>query len=57
MPGVNAFSAAALDHEGHPAIVITALGHQDHFPAAWDSAAAQAVRAAAAEVSRRLGRR
>ncbi|WP_326542114.1 IclR family transcriptional regulator [Pseudorhodoferax sp.] len=55
MPGVNAFSAAALDHEGQPAIVITALGHQDHFPADWDAPAALAVRAAAAEVSRRLG--
>jgi DNA-binding IclR family transcriptional regulator len=57
MPGVNAFSAAALDHEGQPAIVITALGHQDHFPADWDSDAAQAVRAAAAAISRQLGYR
>lgn len=55
MPGVNAFSAAAFDHERVPAIVITALGHQDHFPSAWDSSAAQAVRAAAVEISRRLG--
>jgi DNA-binding IclR family transcriptional regulator len=55
IPGVNAFSAAAFDHEGEPALVITALGHQDHFPAAWNSAAAQAVRAAAAEISGRLG--
>lgn len=55
MPGVNAFSAPAFDHEGVPALVITALGHQDHFPAAWDSSAALAVRAAAAEISRRLG--
>lgn len=55
MPGVNAFSAAAFDHEGVPAIVITALGHQDHFPSAWDSSAAQSVRVAAAEISRRLG--
>lgn len=55
IPGVNAFSAAVFDHEGQPALVITALGHQDHFPADWDSAAAQAVRAAAAEISARLG--
>jgi DNA-binding IclR family transcriptional regulator len=55
IPGVNAFSAPAFDHEGHPAVVITALGHQDEFPVAWDSTAAQAVRAAASEVSRRLG--
>ncbi len=55
VPGVNAFSAAAFDHEGEPAIVVTALGHQDHFPVAWDSSAAQAVRGAAAEISQRLG--
>jgi DNA-binding IclR family transcriptional regulator len=55
IPGVNAFSAAAFDHEGEPAIVITALGHQDHFPIDWDSAAARAVRSAAAEISNRLG--
>ncbi|WP_394787179.1 IclR family transcriptional regulator [Rhodoferax sp.] len=55
VPSVNAFSAAAFDHEGHVALVITALGHADHFDAAWDSAMAVAVREAAAEVSRRLG--
>lgn len=55
IPGVNAFSAPAFDHEGQPAIVITALGHQDHFPVGWNSAAAKAVRGAAAEISRRLG--
>lgn len=57
IPGVNAFSAVAYDHEGQPAIVITALGHQDHFPPDWDSATAQAVRRAAAEVTHRLGGR
>jgi DNA-binding IclR family transcriptional regulator len=55
MPGVNAFSAAAFDHESVPALVITSLGHQDHFPATWNSPAATAVRNAAAEISRRLG--
>jgi DNA-binding IclR family transcriptional regulator len=55
IPGVNAFSAVAFDHEGEPAIVITALGHQDNFPAAWDSDAAHAVRNAATEISNRLG--
>jgi DNA-binding IclR family transcriptional regulator len=55
IPSVNAFSAAALDHEGQVALVITALGHADRFDAAWDSAMAVAVREAAAEVSRRLG--
>ncbi len=55
IPGVNAFSAPAFNHEGEPAIVITAMGHQDHFSADWNSSAAQAVRAAAAEISGRLG--
>ena len=55
MPGVNAFSAVAFDHEGQAAIVVTALGHQDSFPPDWDSAMAGAVRDAAREVSRRLG--
>jgi DNA-binding IclR family transcriptional regulator len=55
IPGVNAFSAAAFDSEGTPVIVITALGHQDHFPVAWNSSAAKAVKAAAAEISKRLG--
>ncbi|MBL8352880.1 MAG: IclR family transcriptional regulator [Burkholderiaceae bacterium] len=57
IPGVNAFSAVAFDHEGQPAIVITALGHQDRLPADWDGTAAQAVRDAAAEISGRLGGR
>jgi DNA-binding IclR family transcriptional regulator len=55
IPGVSAFSAPAFDHEGQPAIVITALGHQDQFPVDWDSPAADAVRAAAARISHRLG--
>lgn len=55
IPGVNAFSAPAFDHEGEPVIVITALGHQDHFPADWNSGVAQAVRDAAADISSRLG--
>jgi DNA-binding IclR family transcriptional regulator len=55
IPGVNAFSAAAFDHEGSPAIVITALGHEDRFPSTWDSPVARQVRDAAGEISRRLG--
>ncbi|MGN6528266.1 MAG: IclR family transcriptional regulator [Burkholderiaceae bacterium] len=55
IPGVNAFSAPAFDHEGVPAIVVTALGHEERFPASWDSGVARQVRDAAAEISRRLG--
>jgi DNA-binding IclR family transcriptional regulator len=55
IPGVNAFSAAAFDHEGQPAIVLTALGHEERFPATWNSPVARQVREAAAAVSRHLG--
>lgn len=55
IPSVNAFSAPALDHEGQPVIVVTALGHQDQFPTEWDSPAAAAVREAAMAISTRLG--
>ncbi len=56
IPGINAFSAPGLDRDGEPAIVITALGHQQDFAIDWNSAPAQAVRTAAAEISRGLGR-
>lgn len=55
VPGVNAFSAPVFDHRGSPVLVITVLGHQDHVSDDWQSSAAQAVKAAAAEVSSRLG--
>lgn len=55
IPGVNAFSAVAFDHEGDPVIVVTILGHQDSFSAHWNSSAARAVRDAADEISVRLG--
>ena len=57
LPGVNAFSATAFDHEGKATLVITALGHEDNFPAAWDSHEARAVRQAAADVSQQIGYR
>jgi len=55
IPGVNAFSAPAFDHEGEVALVITLLGHQDHVSADWSGLPARAVRQAAADVSGRLG--
>ncbi len=57
IPGVNAFSAPAFTHEGEAVLVITALGHEDHFSGAWDSPFAAAVQAAAADISVRLGYR
>ena len=55
IPSVNAFSAPTFNHEGEAVLVITALGHEDCFAAQWDSPLASAVRAAAAEISTRLG--
>jgi DNA-binding IclR family transcriptional regulator len=55
LPGVNAFSAAAFDHEGHAAVVLTALDHEDRLKGEWNSAGARAVREAAAAITRRLG--
>ncbi|MEP6772371.1 MAG: IclR family transcriptional regulator C-terminal domain-containing protein, partial [Polaromonas sp.] len=57
IPSVNAFSAPAFDHEGKAVLVITALGHEDNFPADWNSDVAHAVRQAAMDVSLRLGYR
>lgn len=55
IPGVNAFSAAAFDHEGHAALVLTALDHEDRLAGDWNSAGARALRDAAAAITRRLG--
>jgi DNA-binding IclR family transcriptional regulator len=57
IPGVNAFSAPVFGHDGEPALVVTLLGHQDHFPGAWSSPMAAAVKRAAAEISAQLGHR
>ncbi len=55
IPGVNAFSAAAFDHDGAPAIVLTVLDHEDRLPGTWASPGVAAVRDAAAAVTARLG--
>jgi DNA-binding IclR family transcriptional regulator len=57
IPGINAFSAPAFDHDAEPAIVLTLLGHQDNVPSGWASPLAAAVKRAAADVSNRLGYR
>lgn len=57
IPGINAFSAPAFDHDGAPVIVLTLLGHQDNVPSSWSSSMATAVKRSAAEVSHRLGHR
>ncbi len=55
IPGVNAFSAAAFDHEGECALVLTVLDHEDRLKGDWNSAGARAIRDAAAAVTHRLG--
>lgn len=57
LPGVNAFSAAAFDHEGTAVLVVTALDHAERLSSDWHGATACAVRDAAARISRRLGHR
>jgi DNA-binding IclR family transcriptional regulator len=55
LPGVNAFAAPVFDHAGHVALVITAMGPSGTFDARWGSPIAEALRACAADVSKRLG--
>lgn len=57
IPGVNAFSVAAFDLEGAPALVLTITDHQDRLSGDWKNSAAQALRDAAREVTARLGGR
>ena len=55
IPGVNAFSAMAFNHQGLPAIALTALDLADSLSSAWNSPAAKQVKETAREISRRLG--
>jgi len=55
IPGVNAFSAPAFDHDGHATLVITVLDHRDRLGDDWQSRSVAAVQQAAVEVSARLG--
>jgi DNA-binding IclR family transcriptional regulator len=54
-PGVNAMAAPVLDFQDRIVAVMGVVGHAAQFDAAWDGAAARALRQAAAGVSRRLG--
>ncbi len=55
IPGVNAFSGAACDHEGEAAVVITVLDHEDRLKSDWNGEGARAVREATLAITRRLG--
>jgi DNA-binding IclR family transcriptional regulator len=55
LPGINAFAAPVLDHAGHVALVITAMGPEGTFDVRWESPIAAALRDCAADVSKQLG--
>lgn len=55
LPGINAVSAPVFDAQGGIVLVLTAVGPAGAFDAALDAPIARAVKAAATEVSRRIG--
>ena len=56
LPGIVAFCAPVFDADGHLALGITTLGSVATFDAAWGGAIDAPLRAAAAQLSRDLGR-
>lgn len=55
IPGINAFAAPVFDHEGKMALAIAGLGPAGLVPADWNGPLPRAIRAAAQDLSRRLG--
>lgn len=55
LPGINAMAAPVFDHGGGIVLTLTAIGPASLFDTAWDGPIARLLRAAAAEVSQRLG--
>ena len=56
-PGVNSFAAPVFDYSGNIVLGITLMGSSGVFDPAWDGPQARAIKACAAEVSKRLGYR
>lgn len=54
-PGVNAFAAPVFDYSGNIVLGITLMGSSGVFDPSWKGPQARAVKACAAEVSKRLG--
>ena len=54
-PGVNAFSAPVFDYSGNIVLAITLMGSSGIFDPSWTGPQAQAIKACAAAVSKRLG--
>jgi len=55
LPGVNAMAAPVFDHTGAIVLALTAIGPAGVFDSRWDGAIARALKAAAGQVSQRLG--
>jgi len=55
IPGINAFSAPVFGHDGKMALAITGLGPAGLVPPNWNGPVPKAIRAAALDISRRLG--
>ena len=54
-PGINGFSAPVFDHTGNMVASLTSLGSVGEFNVEWDSSVAAAMKAAALQLSHRLG--
>lgn len=54
-PGVCSFAAPVFDYSGNIVLAITLMGRSRNFDTDWNSSEANAVKACAHEVSRRLG--
>ena len=55
IPGINAFSAPVFRHDGKMALAITGLGPAGLVPPNWNGTIPKAIRAAALDISRRMG--
>jgi DNA-binding IclR family transcriptional regulator len=55
VPGVSAMAAPVFDHTGAIVLAITAIGASGVFDSRWDGHLAEALRACAQQISRRLG--
>lgn len=55
IPGINAFSAPVFGHDGKMALAITGLGPAGLVPPNWNGTIPKAIRAAALDISRRMG--
>jgi DNA-binding IclR family transcriptional regulator len=55
LPGICALAVPIFDHRGYPAVVLAVMGPSESFDVRWDGEPAKIMRAAADQVSQRLG--